>query len=57
MDKQIASFGRMVILLGTALLLLAGFTATWAVWHVVADRGLGPTLLFYADGEIGRAHV
>jgi penicillin-binding protein 1B len=39
-----------VILLGTALLLLAGFASAWAVWHVVADRAFGPTLLIYADG-------
>ncbi len=54
MDKQIASFGRVMILLGTALLLLAGFAAAWAVWHVVAGRALGPTLLFYADGASNR---
>ena len=43
------SFGRKVIRLGTPLLLLAGFAATWAVWHVVVGRAFGPTLLIYAD--------
>jgi penicillin-binding protein 1B len=50
MSGQMPSFGRKAILLGIPLLLLAGFATTWAVWHVVAGRAFGPTLLIYADG-------
>ena len=32
------------------LILLAGFAAGWTIWHTVAGRAFGPTLLMYADG-------
>lgn len=50
MSGQVAFFGRVAIRLRTPLLLLAGFAATWAVWHIVAGWAFGPTLLIYADG-------
>jgi 1A family penicillin-binding protein len=32
------------------VVLLAGVTVVWAVWHVLAGQAFGPTLLIYADG-------
>jgi len=45
-----SSFGRMVIIVGAALLLVVGFAAAWAAWQIVADRLFGTHMIIYADG-------
>jgi penicillin-binding protein 1B len=44
-----SSFGRLVIVSGTSLLLMVGFSAAWAVWQIVADRVFGTRIVIYAD--------
>jgi len=45
-----SSFGRMVIIVGAALLLLVGFAVAWAAWQIVADRLFTTRMVIYADG-------
>lgn len=42
-------FGRVVIFLGTSLLLMMGLTAAWAFWLLAGDH-VGTHLVLYAEG-------
>ena len=49
-SEQMSFFGRMVIVVGAALLLVVGFAAAWAAWQIVADHMFGTRMVIYADG-------
>ncbi len=42
-------FGRVVIFLGTSLMLMMGLTAAWAFWQLAGDH-VGTHLVLYAEG-------
>lgn len=50
MSGQASPLRRAAIRPKIFLVLLAGVAVAWAVWHVLAGRAFGPTLLIYADG-------
>ncbi|MBI2883416.1 MAG: PBP1A family penicillin-binding protein [Candidatus Methylomirabilis oxyfera] len=50
MSGQASSLGRSAIRPRIFLVLLAGVAVAWAVWHGLAGRAFGPTLLIYGDG-------